>query len=127
MRKPKVSRQIVHWAIELSNFDINYKHWVAIKVQALANFIAKNTREEVPNEAPEVWELYTDGFSTEKGSDVRCVMMPLEGDPLTYSLVLTYLAIDNEVECEVLIIWLITKGAGVQKLDVKYYSWLVVK
>lgn len=31
MRKPEASTKIVHWAIELSAFDINYKHWIATK------------------------------------------------------------------------------------------------
>lgn len=77
-----MSEQIVHWAIKLSEFDINYKSRAAIKVQALADFIIENTREEDLNEAPqeEVWEVYINGSPTEKGSDVGCAVVSPGGE-----------------------------------------------
>ena len=47
MNKPEAARRMVQWAIELSQFDIEYHSKTAIRAQALANFIAEFT---LPNE-----------------------------------------------------------------------------
>ena len=41
MNKPKVAGWMVQWAIELSQFDVEYCPQTSIKAQALADFIAK--------------------------------------------------------------------------------------
>ena len=46
MNKPEVTGQMVQWAIELSQFDIEYRPQMAIKAQALADFIAEFTTPE---------------------------------------------------------------------------------
>ena len=43
INKPEAVGRMVQWAIELSQFDIEYHPRTAIKAQALANFIAKFT------------------------------------------------------------------------------------
>ena len=43
MNKPEATRRMVQWAIELSQFDIEYYPRTAIKAQALADFIAEFT------------------------------------------------------------------------------------
>ena len=43
MNKPEAARRMVQWAIELSQFDIEYHPKTAIKAQALANFITEFT------------------------------------------------------------------------------------
>ena len=40
MNKPEAVGRMVQWAIELSQFDINYHPRTAIKAQALVDFIA---------------------------------------------------------------------------------------
>ena len=47
MNRPEVAGRMVQWAIELSQFDIEYLSRMAIKAQALADFIAEFT---FPNE-----------------------------------------------------------------------------
>ena len=47
MNKPKATRRMIQWAIKLSQFDIEYHPWIAIKAQALADFIIEFT---IPNE-----------------------------------------------------------------------------
>ena len=47
MNRPKAARRMVQWAIELSQFDIEYLPRTAIKAQALADFITEFT---FPNE-----------------------------------------------------------------------------
>ena len=41
MSKPEAAGRMVQWAIELSQFDVEYRPRTAIKAQALADFIAE--------------------------------------------------------------------------------------
>ena len=51
MNKPDAAGRLIQWAIELSEFDIEYHPKQAIKAQALADFIAEFTvTEEEPSE-----------------------------------------------------------------------------
>ena len=43
MNKLEATRQLIHWAVELSEFDVRYHPREAIKAQALADFIAEFT------------------------------------------------------------------------------------
>ena len=43
LQKPDASGRLLKWAIELSQFDIEFKSQTTIKGQALANFIAEFT------------------------------------------------------------------------------------
>ena len=65
MNRPEATRRMVQWAIELSQFNIEYHPRVAIKTQALASFIAEFTipdEDSLLNEA-ERWTKKTDGSS----------------------------------------------------------------
>ena len=46
MNSPEVARRMALWAIELSEFDIQYRPRTAIKGQAVADFIAEFTLGE---------------------------------------------------------------------------------
>ena len=43
MSKPDVVGHMVQWAVEVSQFDIEYRPRTVIKAQALADFIAEFT------------------------------------------------------------------------------------
>ena len=49
MSKPEAAGRMVQWAIELSQFDVEYRPRTAIKAQALADFIAEFTTLEEAN------------------------------------------------------------------------------
>ena len=49
MNKLEVVGRMVQWAIELSQFDIEYHPRIAIKAQALVDFIAEFTLLEEDN------------------------------------------------------------------------------
>jgi len=59
MNKPKAAGRMIQWAIELSQFDIEYHPRIAIKAQALANFIAEFTipDEEGDTDRAERWKI----------------------------------------------------------------------
>ena len=46
MNNPKVVGRLVLWAIELSEFEVQYRPKIAIKSQALANFVIEFTTKE---------------------------------------------------------------------------------
>ena len=46
MSNPEAAGRLALWAIELSEFDIQYFPRIAIKGQVIANFIAEFTNEE---------------------------------------------------------------------------------
>ena len=53
MNKPEAAGRMVQWAIELSQFNIEYHPKMAIKAQALAGFIAEFIildEDSLPNE-----------------------------------------------------------------------------
>ena len=56
---------MVQWAIELSQFDIEYHPRTAIKAQALADFIAEFTLPDEDSLTDRVkrWTIQTDGSS----------------------------------------------------------------
>jgi hypothetical protein len=77
LSKPKKLGRISKWAIELGEHEIEYKCRNSIKVQILADFLAKTPSE--PGQAKEVpkmeslkkednWKLYTDRASSSDGS-----------------------------------------------------------
>ena len=59
MNKPEAVGRMVQWAIELSQFDIEYHPRMAIKAQSLADFITEFTLsdEENPNPKAERWTI----------------------------------------------------------------------
>ena len=46
MSNPEAASRLALWAIELSEFDIQYHPHIAIKGQVIANFIAEFTNGE---------------------------------------------------------------------------------
>ena len=67
MNKPEAAGRMVQWAIELSQFDIEYHPRTAIKAQALANFIIEFTLLDEDSFTDEVerWTIQIDGSSAQ--------------------------------------------------------------
>ena len=68
MNKLEAAGRMVQWAIELSQFDIEYHPRTAIKAQALVDFIAEFIfldKDGLTNEAKQ-WTIQTDGLSAQK-------------------------------------------------------------
>ena len=72
---------MVLWAIELSEFDIQYRLRTAIKGQVVADFIAEFTQvdgqgvEEILH-----WNVYMDGSSNKQAGGAGVVLISLEED-----------------------------------------------
>ena len=67
INKMEAAGRLIQWAIELSDFDVKYQSRNAIKVQALADFIAEFTsshRGLEEREDNKTWVVHVDGSST---------------------------------------------------------------
>ena len=64
MSNPNAAGRLALWAIELSEFDIQYRPQTAIKGQVVADFIVEFTHGEDKGakEFPQ-WSVHTDGSS----------------------------------------------------------------
>ena len=67
MNKLEAAGRLIQWVVELSEFNIRYLPRNAIKVQALADFIAEftpNYEDLVGREDNKKWIVHVDGLST---------------------------------------------------------------
>ena len=86
MNKLEAAGRMVQWAVELSQFDIKYHPRIAIKVQALADFIVEFTLpdEDGLTDETERWTIHTDGSSAQKKGGVGVVIITPEGETFKY-------------------------------------------
>jgi ribonuclease HI len=130
MNKPDAAGRLIQWAVELSEFDIEYCPRQAIKAQALADFIAEFTvtEEEPPEEKPDRnWEVEIDRSSVKGAGGVGVVFKTPEGHLLKHSVWLQYPTTNNEAEYEALLTGLrIAKELGATRLRIQSDSQLIV-
>ena len=121
---------MIQWAIELSQFDIEYLPRTAIKAQALANFIAEFTftDEGSPTDDAKQWTIQTDGSSAQKRGGVGVVITTLDGEILKYGVRLRFPATNNEAKYEGILTGLkLGKALGVKNLLIQSDSKLVIE
>ena len=114
MSNPETAGRLALWAIELSEFDIQYRPWTAIKGQVFADFIAEFTHDEDKGaeESPHL-SIYTDGSSNRQAGGADIVLLLPEGDTVECMVLLDFPTTNNESEYEVLVAGLdLTKAAG---------------
>ena len=129
INKPEAAGRMVQWAIELSQFDIEYHPRTAIKAQVLVDFIAEFTFSEEDNltNETEQWTIHTDGLSAQKRGGVGVVITTPDGEVLKYGVQLKFPANNNEVECEGILTGLrLGKAFGAKNLLVQNDSKLVI-
>ena len=100
MKQPEAAGRMIQWAIELSQFDIEYHPRIAIKVQALVDFIAEFTFPNEDGLADEAgrWTIQTDDSSTQRRGGVGVVIITPYGEILKYGVRLKFPTTNNEVE-----------------------------
>ena len=130
MKQPEAARRMIQWAIELSQFDIEYHPKTAIKAQALVDFITEFTS---PNEDGLVdearqWMVQTDGSSAQKREGVGVIIITPDGETLKYGVWLKFLATNNEAEYEGILTRLrLGKALGATNLLVQNDSKLMIR
>ncbi|XP_077252348.1 uncharacterized protein LOC143891690 [Tasmannia lanceolata] len=88
LHKPDTSGRLVKWAVELSEFDIQYMPRPAIKAQVLADFVAECTIPQQITEpeiiqTPAVEKVITAEEQTEDGTETEIIPVPVGQDPST--------------------------------------------
>ena len=133
LHKPKTSRRLVKWAIELSVFDIRYKPRTMIKGQVLADFIMEFTSTE-PTEtaqlAPDlpIWRLSVDRAANAQGSSAGLILTSSDGIDVEYALKFGFQASNNEAKYEAVIVGLnLAHSMVADQLEVCSDFQLVVK
>ena len=133
LHKPETSGRLMKWAIELSEFDIQYKPKTAIKGQVLADFVMEFTSAEPAKNAQTVtnlsiWKLSVDGASNAQGSGVGLILTSPEGIDIEYALIFGFQASNNEAEYEAVVADLnLAHSLEVDQLEVCSDSQLVVR
>ena len=81
MKQPEAAGRMIQWAIELSQFDIEYHPRIAIKAQALIDFIAEFTSLDEDGLMNKVgrWTIQTDGLSAQKTEGVGVIIINHDG------------------------------------------------
>ncbi|XP_017224963.1 uncharacterized protein LOC108201178 [Daucus carota subsp. sativus] len=138
LSKPELTGRMAKWAIKLSTYDIVYEPRTAIKSQALADFVADFSPNQMAQAEEELqrmttcqearsWTLYTDGASNANGTGLGLVLKSPQGDKIVYSVSCEFKATNNEAEYEALIVGLTTaKDMKVKHIDIYCDSLLIV-
>jgi ribonuclease HI len=130
MQSKEATEQITQWAVEISQYDIEFIPRRAIKSQALAYFIAKWTNSSLwdIDELYDHWVMYFDRSYTLKEAGAGVMLIPVEGDILKYSIQLEFPATNNIAEYEGLVMGLrLAKDRGIRWLLIRGDSQLVAK
>ena len=84
LHKPKTSRRLMKWAIDLSEFDIRYKSRTTVKGQILADFIIEFTPAQ-STEATQlaldllIWKLSVNRAANAQGSGAGLILTSPDG------------------------------------------------
>ncbi|XP_071694599.1 uncharacterized protein [Rutidosis leptorrhynchoides] len=134
LTRPEISGRMVKWAIELGEHEINFLPRNSVKGQVISDFLVELPSDMIKQgETPiarrdedEVWELYTDGASSEEGSCIGLLLLSPNGEEKTYTIRLKFTASNNEAEYEALLAGLrLAKSIDVQRFTAYIDSQLV--
>ncbi|KAL0396512.1 UNVERIFIED_CONTAM: Gag-Pol polyprotein [Sesamum calycinum] len=73
LAEPNISGRMVKWAVELSEYGIEYHPRLAIKAQALVDFVVEMSIEEGEHKQ-QWWKLFVDRSSTLQGSGAGVIL-----------------------------------------------------
>ncbi|XP_016648291.1 PREDICTED: uncharacterized protein LOC103326881 [Prunus mume] len=145
LHSPDASQRLTKWAIELSQYDLLYRPKIAIKAQALADFVveftptaeeekmATKSKEKTDDTSPtdlnlpnNLWQLHVDGASNHKGAGARVVIITPDGTLLEQAITLGFFASNNEAEYEALLTGLrLAKELSIKRLAIYSDSQLI--
>src|ERR1041385_3845321 len=97
--------RIAKCAIELGAYHIKYEPQMAIKSQALVDFINDCTEIQAPPEKPitKYWTMHFDGSRQLQGSGAGVVLTSPNGEKFCYVLQLQFTCTNNATEYEALL------------------------
>ncbi|XP_074277340.1 uncharacterized protein LOC141600977 [Silene latifolia] len=112
---PELSGRMSKWSVHLSGYDIRYDPRTAIKSQALAYFMSdfspaiqnladKEILTLKGNKEEEVWQMYIDGGSNQKGVGVGLILRSPNEYLIAQAVRCEFKVTNNETEYEALIL-----------------------
>ena len=118
---------MVRWAIELSEFAVQYEPRGPIKGQIYADFVVELSSAAVHQEGAGFrWVLFVDGSSNQQGGGVSVILEEPNGLLIEQALRFAFKASNNQKEYEALIVgMLLAKKMGAKGLLAKSDSLLV--
>jgi ribonuclease HI len=122
--------RISKWAVELGALSIDFKPRIAIKSQALVDFMAEWRENQVPTpvDKPNHWTMYFDGSLKLDGGGAGVLLISPQGEQLKYVLQILWAVSNNEAEYEALLYGLrLAVSLGIKRLLVYGDSLLVVQ
>ena len=126
MSNPEVAGRLALWAIELSEFDIQYRLRTTIKGQIVADYIAEFTYDEDKGEEFPQWSIHTDESSNKQAKGAGIILLSPEGDTVECMVHLDFPTTNNEVEYEALVVGLdLAKAAGAANVVIYCNSQVV--
>ena len=120
MSNSEAAGQIALWAIELSEFNIQYYPRTTVKGQIVANFIIELTNMEGQwaKEHPQ-WSIHTNRSSNRQAGEAGIVIHSPKGDEIKCMVHLDFLTTNNEAEYEAVVVGLdLAKAAGATRMVV---------
>ena len=129
LQKPDVAGQIVRWAVELSEFDVQYEPRGPIKSQFYVDFVVELSLAGTYQEGANFrWVLFVDGSSNQQGSGAGVILEGPSGLLIEQALRFAFKASNNQAKYEALIAgMLLAKEMGAKSLMAKSDSLLVTE
>ncbi|KAL1223738.1 hypothetical protein V5N11_029785 [Cardamine amara subsp. amara] len=111
---PCQSGRLAKWAVELSEYDIEYKSRISAKAQVLADFLTElQTNEATSEDEDRARKLFGNGSSSRQGCGVGLSLETPTSKIIEQSFRLLFPASNNEAEYQALIVGLrLVKGIG---------------
>jgi len=104
LQKPDVAGRMVHWVVELLEFDVQYEPRSPIEGQVYADFVVElssgGTHQE--EEASFRWVLSVDGSSNQQGSEAGVILEGPNGLLIEQALRFAFKVRNNQAEYEAL-------------------------
>ena len=124
LSSPEAVERMALWAVELSEFDIQYRLRTAIKRQVVVNFIVEFAQSEGKGvEIPVQWSIHTNESSNRRAGGAGLVIQTLEGDNIECMIRLNFPTTNNEAEYEALVAGLdLVKAADAKNVVIHYDS-----
>ncbi|KAK8926340.1 hypothetical protein KSP39_PZI018276 [Platanthera zijinensis] len=100
------SGRLAKWAVELSEFDISYPPRVAIKAQAVADFLADfSTEVEADTDVsrPVPWKMFVDGASGKHSVGAGVVLVSPQGTRIVQAVKIHFPVTNNQAEYEAMV------------------------
>ena len=106
MNKLEAAGRLNQQAMELSEFDVQYRPREAIKAQVLADFIATFTptsNQQNEGQGAKHQVIHVHSSSTQHAGGIGIILRSPEGDHLEYAVCLYFQTTNNEAEYEALL------------------------